>query len=50
MTAPSPYLSPIAGLWTALTRLCIRRLTDRETELEAEIAAETALNQHLKEG
>ena len=52
MTAPLPtaWTSPMAGLFNALVQLAIRLLDLRTVELEAELAAATAENQHLKEG
>lgn len=50
MTAPSPYLSPIAGLFNAAVRLLNRLLDARGLELEAQLAIETAENQRLKGG
>lgn len=50
MTAPlpSPWTSPIAGLFNALVALAIRLLDLRALELEADIAIATADNQRLK--
>ena len=52
MTAPlpSPYLSPIAGLFNAAVRLLNRLLDARGLELEAQLAIETSINQRLKGG
>lgn len=52
MTAPlpSPRWSPTTALFNALVALTIRLLNLRTVELEAELTAETALNQHLKGG
>ena len=49
MTAPlpSPYLSPTAGLFNALVRLAIRRLSARAAELRLLIGAEAELNHAL---
>ena len=45
MNAPGP----VAALFNAIVRLLNLRLTARALELEAQIAIETADNQHLKE-
>jgi hypothetical protein len=45
---PSPYRSPIAGLFNTLVALAIRLLDLRALELEADIAIATDLNQRLK--
>jgi hypothetical protein len=50
MTTPPPRLSPTAGLFNALLRLLNLRLTARALELEAQIAIETAAQQHTKGG
>lgn len=52
MTAsvPSSRLSPTAGLVNALYRLAIRLLGAVEVQLEADLAAATAINQRLKKG
>lgn len=46
MTAPLP--SPAAGLFDALVRLNIRRLTARIAELRQLIAAETEIGHQLR--
>jgi hypothetical protein len=50
VTAPPPYLSPIAGLFNAAVALLNRLLDARGLELEAQLAIETSINQRLKEG
>lgn len=51
MTAPvpAPRLSPIAGLFNGLVAWLNDRLAAHALLLEAEVAAATAENQHLKE-
>jgi hypothetical protein len=48
--APSPRMSPTAGLFNAAVRLTNRLLDAHAVELEAQLAVETSINQHLKGG
>ncbi|MFF2383674.1 hypothetical protein [Streptomyces sp. NPDC058108] len=48
MTAPTPYLSPIAGAFNAFVAWLNRQLTDRALLLEAEIAVANAETKQLK--
>jgi hypothetical protein len=48
--APSPRMSPIAGLFNATVRLFNRLLDAHTVELEAQLAIETSINQRLKGG
>lgn len=48
MTAPSPYLSPIAGAFNAFVAWLNDRLTAHTVLLEAEVAVALAENQQLK--
>jgi len=52
MTAPlpSPYRSPIAGLFNDLVAWLNTRLAAHAVQLEAELAVRTAENQRLKGG
>lgn len=52
MTAPVPsaWSLPIAALFNDLVAWLNTRLAARVTELETELAAETSINQRLKEG
>ena len=47
MTVPTPYLSPIAGLFNSLVAWLNRQLTDRALLLEAEIAVANAETKQL---
>lgn len=47
MTAPAPYLSPIAGLFNALLRHVNRRLRARIADLNGALADAINLNHQL---